>query len=182
MQRISLLLIILTLLIGCASTQPSNEALNKMSPQELNQLSVKLWKNGSYTDPELALKYANLATEKDPKYGRAYYTKGFAYYNLKQYELSIENFTKAIEINPHTAECYNGRGWVYGTIDDYEKALQDFSKAIELDDNYALAYNNRGYTYLHLKDNIKACEDYKKACDFGDCRQYRYRKSIGTCK
>jgi len=133
-------LFILTLLMGCAASQPSPEALNNMSVQELNQLSVKLWINGKYSDPELALKYANLASEKDPEFGRAYYTKGFAYYNLKEYELSIENFTKAIDLDPEIAESYNGRGWIYGTIDDYQKALQDFSKAIEIDNKYAVAY------------------------------------------
>ena len=176
------LLFILILIAGCAASQPSPEALNNMSVHELNQLSVKLWKNGKYSDPELALKYANLASGKDPNFGRAYYTKGFAYYNLNKYDLSIENFTKAIALEPEIAESYNGRGWVYGTIDEYQKALQDFSKAIELDNKYALAYNNRGYTYLHLKDNVSACKDYKTACKLGDCRQFNYRKSIGTCK
>ena len=182
MKRIIIALSVLTLLVGCAASQTASEALNKMSVQELNELSVKLWKNGKYSDPELALKYAELASQKDPNFGRAYYTKGFAYYNLKQYDLSIENFTKSIELDPNIAEAYNGRGWVYGTIDDYQNALHDFSRAIEIDNSYALAYNNRGYTHLHLKDNESACKDYKKACELGDCRQYNYRKSNGTCR
>ena len=182
MKRISIVLFFLTALSGCAAKQPSPEALSKLSAQELNELSVKLWKDGKYSDPELALKYADMASQKDPGFGRAYYTKGFAYYNLKQYDLSIENFTKSIELDPNIAEAFNGRGWVYGTIDDYQRALQDFSRAIEIDNSYALAYNNRAYTYLHLKDKGSACKDYKKACELGDCRQFKYRKSIGTCE
>ncbi len=183
MKQIATMLVCLTFLAGCAATnKPSPESLNTMSVQELNELSVKLWKNGKYSDPELALKYAELASQKDPEYGRAYYTKGFAYYNLKQYDLSIQNFTKSIELDPNIAEAYNGRGWVYGTIDEYSKALDDFSKAIEIDDSYALAYNNRGLTYVHLKNNDNACKDYKRACQLGDCRPYNDAKSKGICR
>jgi tetratricopeptide (TPR) repeat protein len=183
MVRFFLYVSLFFLLSSCAATTPSPEALNKMSVQELNQLAVDLWENDKdkYTDPELAIRYADLAISKDSSYARAYYTKGFAYYNLKKYQLSIENFSKSIELNPNIAEVYNGRGWVYGTIDDYEKAIEDFTKAIEINPNYLKAYNNRGYTYIHTNENEKACLDFQKACDLGYCHNIKHAKKIGKC-
>ena len=170
------------LVVGCAASIPNSESLNKMSPQELNQLSIDLWKNGKYSNPELALKYANLASSKDPNYGRAYYTKGFAYYNLGKHELAIENFSKAIEIDPNIAESYNSRGWVYGTLSDYVNAIKDFTKAIELDPKYKLAYNNRAMAYLEINENEKACSDFQKVCELGDCGNLTHARRIGKCK
>lgn len=174
---ISLLMLVLLVQPGLA-----DDKLAKLSPEQLNELSVKLWKNGKYKDPKLAIKYANLAIEKDPNYGRAYYTKGFAYYNLKKYDLSIENFTQAISLDPNIEESYNGRGWVYGTIDDYENAILDFTKAIEINPKYKMAYNNRAMAYLHTNQNEKACADFQKVCDLGNCRNIKHAKKIGKCK
>lgn len=167
---------------GCAASIPSEATLQKMSPKELNQLSVDLWNNGKYSDPELALKYSKLAAEKDPAFDRAYYSMGYAYYDLKQYEKSIQNFSKAIELNPKIADSYNGRGWVYGTINDYQNAINDFTKAIELKPDFKLAYNNRARAYLETKADEKACSDFKKVCDLGDCSNIEYGRKIGKCK
>lgn len=160
----------------------ADDKLDKLTPEQLNELSVKLWKDGKYTDPKLAIKYADLAIAKDPNYGRAYYTKGFAYYNLKKYDISIENFTKAISLDPNIEESYNGRGWVYGTIDDYENAIRDFTKAIEINPQYKLAYNNRAMAYLHIDQNDMACADFQKVCDLGNCNNIKHAKKIGKCR
>jgi tetratricopeptide (TPR) repeat protein len=170
------------LLSSCAQAPPSKEQLALMSVDEINEQAVKLWKDGRYSDPNLAIEYADAALVKNPKYGRAYYTKGFAYYNLKKYELSIDNFSKAIEIDPHIQESYNGRGWVYLEQKQYQNAINDFSKSIGIDNNYALPVNNRGYAYLQLNDLQKACIDLKRACDLGSCSVYRNAQKENKCK
>ena len=172
----------LLILAGCLQYQPTNDELAEMSAEDINQLAVKIWKNGKYSDPNLAIEYANIALSKNPNYGRAFYTKGFAYYNLKSYELSIENFSKAIEIDPHIQESYNGRGWVYLETKQYQNAINDFTKSIEIDGSYALPVNNRGYAYLQINAFDKACPDLKKACSLGNCGVYKQAKKEGKCK
>ena len=90
MKSILLLSVAVLFLFSCVPTQPTKEQLGQMTVEEINDLAVKLWKNDKYSDPALAIEYADAAIAKDPEYGRAYYTKGFAYYNLKEYESSIE--------------------------------------------------------------------------------------------
>lgn len=169
-------------LVGCVKSQPTQDELAQMAPEEINELAVKLWKNNKYTDPNLAISYADAAIQQDPNYGRAYYTKGFAYYNLKNYHESINNFSKAIELDPNIQEPYNGRGWVYLETEQYNLAIQDFSKSIEIDSSYALPINNRGYAYLQINNLEKACEDLQKACELGSCGVWKQAKKDKKCK
>lgn len=182
MRTILLVSVMALFLLSCIPPQPAKYHLGQMSVEEINDLALKLWKNGKYTDPELALEYADAAIAKDPEYSRAYFTKGFAYYNLQDYESSIENFSKAISLDPKIQESYNGRGWVYLETKQYQKAIDDFTKAIEIDSNYMKAFNNRGYTYLQINENEMACLDFKKVCDLGDCGNIKHAKKIGKCK
>lgn len=177
-----LTILIFLLLPSCAQNPPTQDQLTQMSVEEINEQVVKFWKDGQYSDPNLAIEYADAALVKDPKYGRAYYTKGFAYYNLKKYDLSIENFSKAIELDPHIQESYNGRGWVYLETKQYQNAIHDFSKSIEIDSNYALPVNNRGYAYLQINDLQKACVDLKRACELDSCGVYNNAKKENKCK
>ena len=46
----------------------------------------------------------------NPKYTKAYYKRGLAKMNLKDYSGAIADYNKAIEINPRNANAYNNRG------------------------------------------------------------------------
>ena len=81
----------------------------------------------------------------------------------KEYEESIEHYTKAIDIKPDFANAYNNRGNAYGDKGDYDLAIEDYTKAIQFNPNYAEAYNNRGIAYGDKGDYDRAIEDYTKA-------------------
>ena len=81
----------------------------------------------------------------------------------KEYEESIEHYTKAIDIKPDFANAYNNRGNAYGDKGDYDRAIEDYTKAIQFNPNYAEAYNNRGNAYGDKGDYDRAIEDYTKA-------------------
>jgi tetratricopeptide (TPR) repeat protein len=103
--------------------------------------------------------------ESNPDDAEAYYNRGIAYYDIKDYNKAINDYSKAIELNPDDAKTYFYRGNAYGRIEDYDKAINDFSKAIELNPDYAEAYNNRGNAYNKIKNYNKAINDYSKAIE-----------------
>lgn len=176
------ILIFITVIIEGCNTVGEVKTSVELSPQELNDKAAALWKDGQYSDPHLALRYTNKAIEKDPSYGRAYYTRGFIYYDLKKYEESIESFTEALKYDPDIHETYNGRGWVYYTVGEYEKAIDDYTSAIQIKGNYKQALNNRAVAYLKNDQKQKGCNDFRKVCALGDCSNLKHAKKTGECE
>ncbi len=69
----------------------------------------------------------------NPNYSDAYYNRGSLYFNLKQYEKAIEDYTKATELDSELKEAYIGRAKVYRLLDKPELAELDEAKIKELD-------------------------------------------------
>ena len=62
--------------------------------------------------------------------GRAWFEKGFEYYNNGELDQAIENFSKAIELNPNNDTALNKKGLAYSAIGELDLAITDFDKAI----------------------------------------------------
>ncbi len=71
-------------------------------------------------------------------------------YNIKDYNLQIDCFTRAIELDSQYAIAYYNRGFIYDALGKHETAIKDYTKAIELDPQFTEAYNNRGLSYYSL--------------------------------
>ena len=72
--------------------------------------------------------------------------RGTVYYEEREYDKAIADFTKAIEIDPKNASGYHGRALVYRATDKTEKAEADFAKAREL--GYRPSSQRNGYRSL----------------------------------
>jgi tetratricopeptide (TPR) repeat protein len=66
------------------------------------------------------------------------------FYQTKDYDKAISDFTEAIKLDPNYAIAYFDRGMVYDETKDYDKAISDYTQAIRLDPFNFDAYNNRG--------------------------------------
>jgi tetratricopeptide (TPR) repeat protein len=102
---------------------------------------------------------------KRPDYALAYLYRAIAHKNLKQYEKSVQDYSRAIALDPKEARSWNGRGVTYNDLHQYEKALADFNKAIELVPRFQNAWYNRGKTYNDLRQYDKALADLNKAIE-----------------
>jgi tetratricopeptide (TPR) repeat protein len=69
--------------------------------------------------------------------------RGNAYYDKKDYDKAISDYTEAIRLDPNNSWAYNNRGITYFAQKEYDKAIRDYKEAIRLDSNSNLAYNNR---------------------------------------
>jgi tetratricopeptide (TPR) repeat protein len=139
------------------------------------ELSLK----GKY---DLALSYFNKVIELSPHNAKAYFNKGFTYFQLKKYNKALADFDKAIEIKSDYAAAYNNRGFVYIIKGEYDKAISDFNRAIEISPKYADAYSNRGRTYALKGELEKVCSDVNTGCKLGQCSGLDWAKEKGFCK
>ncbi len=103
--------------------------------------------------------------QNDQNCEEAYFSRGNAYYMLKDYDKAFDDFSKVIDLQSHNHlnwQSYYLRGLIYYQRKDFEHTIKDGNAAIEMNDEYSQAYYIQGLGYLgeNLKD--KAQYDFNK--------------------
>lgn len=75
---------------------------------------------------------------------RAHTDLGAAYFQQKQWEIALEEFTVATKIDPNFASAYNGLGLVNAQLGKDDLADANFKKAIQLEPMNSESHNNYG--------------------------------------
>jgi tetratricopeptide (TPR) repeat protein len=105
--------------------------------------------------------------------------RGAAYFQLKQYDRAISDYTAAIKLQPDCAPCYNNRGMAYGEKDLAEAAIIDFNDAIRLAPQDFNGYFNRGNVYYSKNDYDHAIADYTAAIGIrADCAACYHNRGV----
>ncbi len=99
---------------------------------------------------------------KDPARSNIYSFRAKAYYDKREYDHAIQDFSEAIHLSA-TPAAYIGRAFVYYTKDENDRAIADLDEAIRLDPRNATAYNNRGSIYYDKTDYDRAIADFNEA-------------------
>lgn len=121
------------------------------------------WQPGT-ADEFLARGYARLRAHKYPQAEAdavdalklmpdavtAWFLKGRAAYDDKEYSTALEAFEKVLSQRADWAEAYRYRGLAYSHSGQHERGVADYQKAIELDPDYGAAYNDLGWAYTEL--------------------------------
>ncbi len=89
-------------------------------------------------------------------------SSGKASLNKKDYQATIEHYTKAIEMSPFVAPHYYDRGIALYRKGDEKKAIEDFDKVIILEPRSTSAYVYRGLCRMKGGDYQGALNDYRK--------------------
>lgn len=74
-----------------------------------------------------------------PDYAPAYNYLGYAYMDLKEYELAEEALDNYIRLAPGQANPYDSKGDYYMEVEEYEKAFESYLKAYELDSSFEIS-------------------------------------------
>ena len=93
----------------------------------------------------------------------AYNFLGLSYYQLGNYEKSVEIFEKGLEI-PKTNKkilAFN-QGNSYFAMKNYQEAIKKYSLAFTADSNFTKALLNRANAYLMANEFQSALNDYEK--------------------
>ena len=88
---------------------------------------------------------------------------GLAYYELKDYQKSLEIFRSGLSVSDADRKilAYNGANSAY-SLKNYGLALELYNEALEQDENFTKAILNRANTSLLLQNLEPALSDYEK--------------------
>ncbi len=84
---------------------------------------------------------------------RAHTDLGAVYYQQKQLEISLEEFTEASRIDPSFGSAYNGLGLVHAALGQDGIADANFKKAIQVEPTNSESHNNYG-SFLCARNHI----------------------------
>jgi tetratricopeptide (TPR) repeat protein len=122
-------------------------------------LKVQLDLGGQLIDRE---KYS-LVLAFFPFHAEAYYQRGLAHLQFRQFAEALDDFTQAILLNPGHAGAYHRRALVNTSCNDFQAARADFGRVLELRPGLAAAYAGRAYTGLQLERYREALADFARA-------------------
>lgn len=84
---------------------------------------------------------------------RAHTDLGAVYYQQKQLEIALEEFTEASRIDPDFALAYNGLGLVHAALGQDDIAEKNFRKSVQLEPTNSESHNNYG-SFLCAKNRF----------------------------
>ena len=93
----------------------------------------------------------------------AWYNRGVALLDLKQYEKALISFNRTIEIEDNVPEFWHSKGCLHGILRDYAEAMKDFDHALELNPEFAMAWKSRGLFLQYLGRFQEAVESYDRS-------------------
>jgi lipoprotein NlpI len=96
------------------------------------------------------------AIELNPSNASAYFNRGMAKDDLRDFAGAIVDYDKAIELDPSDAWAYFSRGNAKYVFKNFAGAILDYDKAIEVDptDPYPLYYRWVTHTKLEKADKV----------------------------
>lgn len=94
-------------------------------------------------------------------FARSYYFSGMAYYNLKNYDLALENLLKTLELMPEDPDALFYTGELLIRSKKYQEALGYFTKITQLKKKDLYAWFYSAVCYTQLKDYQKAIDIYE---------------------
>jgi len=98
-----------------------------------------------------------------PRSAGAFLDRGFLFFERRDFETALQEFTEAIRMDPNLASAYLMRGLTRYRRGDFTGAIADYTQAIRLDPDWAIAYNNRGLAHDGRGEFAQAISDFTQA-------------------
>lgn len=102
---------------------------------------------------------------RDKDIDDSYYSLGYLYTQLQNYQQATESFNQVIKRDPKNATAYYWRGFSYYRLKNYKQAELDFDVAIRLNPSFINAYMNRSILNYTLGKYKQAINDANKVID-----------------
>lgn len=166
-KPILLLLLFLSLV---ATAQPVKDLINQ---------GQQLLGEKKFTE---ALVIYNKAFKKDSTTYDVFTGRGTAYFELKEFQLSYDDFSRAIALEPDSAIAYHYRANLMYILNYTDEAIADNTKAIERtsDEKFLLGcFINRGSAKEQKRDFKGAYEDFYRAYSY-DTTDISVLNNLGT--
>ena len=135
--------------------------LEKDNPLLLDTLGWALYKNGALQESERVLKQSIALDDSlaDPHFHLA-----TTYYDMKEYDLSVQHFKRCIELDPESSLAKNNLAYLYAEMDkNIEEGIELAQEAIKDNENNSAYLDTLGWLYYRQGEFEKALEYLKKA-------------------
>ena len=138
--------------------------INIVNAEDFNDLVV-LVNNGEYTQAlnKLEIIKKNIPKNEDYLY---FYYKGKIYFQLKNYQNSVNNFLQSIKLNKNWYITYNDLGLAYIYLNNKQLAKNNFNTSILINKTFSLPYFNLANLFLNEKNYNQAINNYISALEF----------------
>jgi len=90
---------------------------------------------------------------------------GVYYYNIREYNESLQSYQKYLEINPQDAGAWNNKGIDLALLGRTKDALNAFYAAANINTSYAEPWYNMGMIFDLTQDYNNAVQAYNKAIE-----------------
>ena len=161
--RIALLLIICSLLAGCATLGGTKSESVPMGEVRFHiQEGDRYLSEGNY---EKAVESYNAAIRIHPESIDAHAKLGEAYANHGEIDLALEEFAGIIQIKPDYSHAYNYRGFLYHNQEKWAEAAWEFESAIKVEPDSLYSLNYLGLVYKMMGRFDDAKEVLQKAIE-----------------
>lgn len=107
---------------------------------------------------KLAISEYSQCLQRDNRFVKAYYNRGYCYYLIENYPRALADFTQVIELDPFNAKAFFMKASIQEFEGDLESALANYEQAVSLDANFSDAAK----AVKELKTKVKAGEGGKK--------------------
>jgi len=116
-------------------------------------------------DPNKKIELYSKTLDLKPFFIQAYFYKGNALYEFKEYGKAIHSYDDAIKHNPTDSDAYNDKGNALSELKEYEKAIESYDDAIKHNPTDSDAYNDKGNALWELKKFSEAIKCINQATD-----------------
>ena len=96
---------------------------------------------------------------------RAYFNRGRAYMDNRDFGHAISDFSQVIHLYPEATYGYAARAAAYFWHHDFDRAIADYSHLIEVDPSDRLAFMYRGQTYEAMGNLDQSIVEYSRALE-----------------
>jgi type IV pilus assembly protein PilF len=139
--------------------------LDPDDPQIHNVLGVVYLEKGM---PVQAVGHFQKALALDPKYVEVRNNLGIAYLRVGKIQEAIRELNLAVASPVYTTPqfAYYNLGQAYLALQDYEQARANYLESLKLSPQYSLSYYGLGLTWKGTKSWEQAAEAFKKAVEY----------------
>lgn len=98
-----------------------------------------------------------------PNFDKAYCNRGFARYESKSCDVSLEDYNKALAINPINTDALFGKAQSFYAISKKDSCVSYFNKTTFIDDTYSKGFYLSGQINFEQGDYKYAITEYDRA-------------------
>lgn len=129
-------------------------------------------------DYEGALKYADLAIEKNPENLEAYIERANSNNYLGNYDEAIRDLSRVIQLQPSNAVALNMRAWALYKKGKLEEAGADATSALKIRPDYADAMLSRSLSYEKQGKYAEMLADLQNASAINPAYRARFQDAV----